>query len=163
MGKRREDSRDQLGIFPGVSADFLERDWNPYGGWKLWNFFPGKISYILGGSTIWAKLEVNISLGWLVSFCLFWLHCGACRILTPWPGIEPISPAVEMQQGSPCGFFLRDWLRAYSTSLPTGVHLFTKHLLVIRSLLQRIHLYVMWIPLSSFWFPKFGFLITGFS
>ena len=27
---------------------------------------------------------------------LFWLCCGACRILVPRPGIEPVPPAVEV-------------------------------------------------------------------
>ena len=29
-------------------------------------------------------------------FFIFWLHCTACRILVPQPGIEPVPLAVEM-------------------------------------------------------------------
>ena len=31
----------------------------------------------------------------LISFFNIWLHCEACRILVPWPRIEPMSPAAE--------------------------------------------------------------------
>ena len=27
----------------------------------------------------------------------FWLHCAACGILVPQPGIEPVPPALEVQ------------------------------------------------------------------
>ena len=34
--------------------------------------------------------------GWLgFLFSFFWLHHVACEILVPWPGVEPMPPAVE--------------------------------------------------------------------
>ena len=39
----------------------------------------------------WIKAMVLGMLG----FFFFWLRCVACRILVPWPGIEPRPPAVE--------------------------------------------------------------------
>ena len=33
----------------------------------------------------------------LFFFLFFWLHSTACGILVPWPGIEPLPPAVEAQ------------------------------------------------------------------
>ena len=49
-----------------------------------------------------------LSLGWPVNFVpifqfffffffFFWLHNMACGIIVPWPGIEPVQPAVEAQ------------------------------------------------------------------
>ena len=31
----------------------------------------------------------------IFNFFIFWLHCMACGILVPWPGINPVPPAVE--------------------------------------------------------------------
>ena len=34
-------------------------------------------------------------LGVFLLLLLFWPHCVACGILVPWPGIEPVPPALE--------------------------------------------------------------------
>ena len=31
------------------------------------------------------------------TFLKFWLHCVACEVLVPWPGIKPVFPALEAQ------------------------------------------------------------------
>ena len=54
--------------------------------------------------------------GFAVCFFVFWLHCVACGILVPQPGIEPASPAVEALslnhwevQGSPQACIFPAW------------------------------------------------------
>ena len=54
-----------------------------------------------------------------LSVCLFfWLSCSPCGILVPQPGIEPMSPTVEVQLlttgppgNSQKGLFIRGWGR----------------------------------------------------
>ena len=36
-----------------------------------------------------------VTVVFLFCFFVFWLHHVACGILAPWPGIEPMPPAVE--------------------------------------------------------------------
>ena len=33
----------------------------------------------------------------ILFYFIFWLHCTACRILVPWPGIKPVPYALEVQ------------------------------------------------------------------
>ena len=44
-----------------------------------------------------AYLEYRLSESGHFFFFLFWLHHTACGILVPWPGIEPVPHAVEVQ------------------------------------------------------------------
>ena len=53
-------------------------------------------------STLWLAQQICSGRGkhdpWPTGvFFLFWLHCTACGILVPQPGIEPVSPAGETQ------------------------------------------------------------------
>ena len=40
--------------------------------------------------------ELDIKMG-IFTICFYWLHCVACRILVPQPGIKLMPPAVEAQ------------------------------------------------------------------
>ena len=37
----------------------------------------------------------------IFSFFFFW-HCGSCEILGPWPGVKPMTPALEEQSFNHC-------------------------------------------------------------
>ena len=89
---------------PGAQSDLWKARWDPVSrqlpklscpplptGWV-----PG-LSCFHGLSLITGLSHRQLSLASLsLSFFFFWLHFTACGILVPRPGIEPMSPAVEM-------------------------------------------------------------------
>ena len=82
----------------------------------------------------WTETELNISELYQDFFFSPWLHYRACGILAPWSGIEPIPPALEMQD-------LTNWT---SREISTKIFL----IILLFHLLQHLldFLLSIWIP-----------------
>ena len=80
---------------PSIVARVLLSAFFSWFAWWLWKVLAVSIALcvILGGK--WEILNELSFLNFILNFKIFWPCRAACGILVPWPGMEPVPPAVE--------------------------------------------------------------------